>query len=398
MKKKALIIIPTMSIGGAERSLLGLLDSFDYEKVEVSLFLYRHTGEFLKYINPNVKILDPIPEYATFDVPIKSLLLSDKWLFGLLRLKAKADIKRHARKYPDENGMWMHLQMISYNLQKHLPMIPGEYDLGIQFLSVPDVLVNKVHAKVKLAWNHTDYTTQHPDRKYDKEIYKSIDWIISVSEQCRNQFLAVYPDMEDKAMVIENILSESLLQSQSKEKADDMIRTEGEITALSIGRYDYAKNFDNIPDICKKIRENGIDIKWFIIGYGKQEAVIKQAIIDNHMEDHVILLGKKENPYKYIKQCDVYLQPSRFEGKSVTVREAQVLGKPVIISEYATAHDQVDNGVDGMIVPKDNQSCADAISSILADPELLRRIADNCRSKDYTNSNEINKIYQLMSL
>lgn len=398
MKKKVLIIIPTMSIGGAERSLLGLLDSFDYDIVDVSLFLYRHNGEFLKYVNSNVKVLDEIPEYTSFDVSIRSLLFSSKWKLGLLRLKAKAEMQIHAKRYPDENGLWMKLQMISRNLQEELPDIPGEYDLGIQFLSVPDVLVNKVNAEKKIAWNHTDYTTQRPDKVYDRKIYGAIDYIVSVSDQCRYQFLKVYPDMEHKAIVMENILSESLIKTQSNEKVYDFSKPEYGVTALSIGRYDYAKNFENVPEICHLIREKGIDLKWYIIGYGNYEEKIKTAIENNHMENNVILLGKKENPYPYIERCDVYIQPSRFEGKSVTVREAQMLGKPVIIANYATAKDQVTDGIDGVIVPQPNNECADALYEVLTDQKFLSQIAVNCQQRDYTNKNEIQMIYQILGI
>lgn len=395
-KKKILIIMPSMFIGGAERSVLGLLDSFDYGRYDVSLFLYRHEGEFLQYINPNVQLLPEIPQYKTFDVPIKSLLLSKMFVSGLLRLKAKIDQKIHRRK-TDEDGVWMHMQKISANLQPTLPKIPGEYDLGIMFLGVPDTLVNKVNAKVRIAWNHTDYTTLGPDTAYDRKIYSAIDYIVSVSEESRKQFLKVYPDLENKAIVIENILSEDLIHRQSEEVIDEMNTDPDEITILSIGRYSYAKNYDNVPDICRRIREKGVNIKWFIIGYGGDEPLIRDAIKKNSMEDHVILLGKRTNPYPYIKACDVYIQPSRFEGKSVTVREAQLLGKPVIITDYATAHSQLEDEKDGIIVPTSNEGCAEGIAQALENPELLKNVARECLNRDYTNKSEIEKLLSYLS-
>ena len=83
----------------------------------------------------------------------------------------------HAKKHPDENGLCMHMQKISKCLQKYLPKIPGEYDLAIMFLGIADTLVNKVNAKTKVAWNHTDYTTQGPDPVYDRWIFKHINYI-----------------------------------------------------------------------------------------------------------------------------------------------------------------------------------------------------------------------------
>ena len=109
------------------------------------------------------------------------------------------------------------------------------------------------------------------------------------------------------------------------------------IRLLSIGRYCTAKNFDNVPDMCARLLQSGLDVYWYIIGFGPDEALIRQKIAEANMEERVILLGKKENPYPYIKACDLYVQPSRYEGKSVTVREAQLLGRPVVIARYATS-------------------------------------------------------------
>ena len=99
-------------------------------------------------------------------------------------------------------------------------------------------------------------------------------------------------------------------------------------------RFCRAKNFDNVPDICRRLCEKGLDIKWYLIGFGGDEALIRQKIREAGMDERVIMLGKKENPYPYIAACDLYVQPSRYEGKCVTVREAQMLGKPVVITRY----------------------------------------------------------------
>ena len=115
------------------------------------------------------------------------------------------------------------------------------------------------------------------------------------------------------------------------------------------------------------------------------------------MEQFVVILGKKENPYPYIKNCDVYVQPSRYEGKSVAVREAQMLRKPVIITNYPTAPSQVRDRYDGIIVQMDNEGCAEEIALVLKNQNLLEKISYNCSQNDFSNSFEISKIYELMN-
>ena len=388
--------MPSMFIGGAERSLIGILNTIDYEKYEVSLFLYRHEGEFLRLIPPQVKILPLMEEYETFDVPIKKLLFSKKWKYGMARILAKIYMKIHCIRTHERAGVWMAMQYISKGLLSYLPQIPGKYDLGISFLGIPDVLIEKIDAEVKVAWNHTDYSILNPDKKRDKEIYSQIDYIVSVSEMCTCQFKKVYPEFARKAITIENLLNIELLTEQAKKVIYDMPRNGHKYILLSIGRYSDAKNFDNIPTICKIIREMGVDIIWYIIGYGAEERLIRQRIEEEKMEEFVLLLGKRINPYPYIKECDLYVQPSRYEGKAVTVREAQILHKPVVITEFATAFSQLKNEYDGIIAPMDNQGCARRIVKLLKDEKCMRRLVENTYKVDYSNRYEVEKIYHMI--
>lgn len=114
------------------------------------------------------------------------------------------------------------------------------------------------------------------------------------------------------------------------------------------------------------------------------------------MEEHVIILGKRDNPYPYIKACDLYVQPSRYEGKSITVREAQTLGCPVVITNYSTASSQITHGIDGMIVPLDNAACAEALAKIVVDEELCRHLRDNVAARDFSGMAEADKIYSIL--
>ncbi|MCC3869658.1 glycosyltransferase [Terrisporobacter mayombei] len=397
MKKDILIIMPSMFIGGAERSLIGLLDSIDYTKYNVDLFLNRHEGEFMSLIPDKVKLLPKIDEYTTFDRPIKDILFSKNFKYGIARLKAKLDVRKNI-KAGNESNVWSSMQFISNRIVPLLPEIDKEYDLAINFLGIADVLSQKVNAKKKIAWIHTDYSKLVPSKKFDLDTYSKIDYIVNVCDTCEKQFLNIYPILKNKTMVIENILAEKFLVSQSKQEIDDnnFIKSEDGIKLLSIGRFTDAKNFDNVPKMCKSILQKGIRVKWYIIGYGTDEAFIRSEIEKENMQENVILLGKKENPYPYIKACDIYVQPSRYEGKAVAVREAQILNKPVVITKFETSKSQLIDGVDGIIVPMNNEQCAERIYRLIKDKELQRRLIENTKITDYTNKQELEKIYALL--
>ena len=228
------------------------------------------------------------------------------------------------------------------------------------------------------------------------EQYGKVDVIAAVSEACRTTFIRQLPQFADRVTVIENILPEALIRRQAEAFAvADEMPNKG-IRLLSVGRYCTAKNFDNLPDICARLVKDGLDVYWYVIGFGPDEGLIRQRIAEAGMEDRVILLGKKENPYPYMAACDLYLQPSRYEGKCVSVREAQLLGKPVVITRYPTSASQLTDGVDGVIVPLDNEGCAAGIASLLRDPDRMAALSRACGEREYAGKGEVEKLYDLL--
>ena len=271
-----------------------------------------------------------------------------------------------------------------------------EYDLAISFLTPHYFVAKKVRAKKKIAWIHTDYTRIQVNISSETAMWSAYDHIASISDAVTESFLKIFPGLEDKIILIENILPERFVKRQAELfSVEDEMPAKG-IRILSIGRFCYQKNFDNVPDICARLLEKGLDVYWYLIGFGPDENLIRRKIIEAGMEKRVILLGKKENPYPYIKACDLYAQPSRYEGKAVTVREAQMLGKPVVITDYATASSQLEDGVDGIVVPMDNVGCAEAMAVLLEDVECMLRISKNCSLHNYSNGAAARELKNLL--
>lgn len=396
-KKRIFIMSHALELGGAERSLIGLLDAIDTQKYEVDLFLMRHEGELLEAIPNKIKLLPQIPAYTVLARPMKNTLVEGHLLLTFTRVLGKMSAKRYAKKYQHtDSGV-----ALEYSHKYTCPFMPKinpdiEYDVAISFLTPHYFVADKIRAKKRIAWIHTDYGKVEINRKSELKMWERYDHIISISDAVTNGFVGVFPELNEKIVLIENILPQRLIEKQKDEFSVEKEMPPKGIRLLSIGRYCTAKNFDNVPEICSKMLELGIDVYWYIIGFGPDEQLIKEKIRQFKMEDRVILLGKKENPYPYIKACDIYIQPSRYEGKSVTVREAQMFGKTVIITEYATSGSQLDHGVDGWIVPMDITECAKAIANLIQESSLCQQVAKGCRGRDYSNSKEIEKLYQLL--
>ena len=321
--KKILIVASDMEIGGAERALLGLLNSIDTNLYAVDLFLLRHRGPFMDLIPPQINLLPENKYYSDLGVPIDEVIRKKHFLMVAARSIGKWKAKRFIvrNKIQGANSLEIHY---SFKFTKMiLPAISKEkYDLAIGF-TVPYYIVSeKVKAQHTAVWIHTDYSKLAGDTAEELKVWSAYEHIVSISHEVTKAFLSKFPSLVDRIVEIENIVSPEVIKQQAKveDVHTEMPHEQGAVRLLSVGRFTSAKNFDNVPDICKRILKMGFAIKWYIIGFGSEESLIKRKIIESGMQNYVILLGKKDNPYPYIAECDIYIQPSRFEGSARLLR------------------------------------------------------------------------------
>lgn len=392
--KNVLIVSHCMELGGAERALLGLLNVFDYEEYNVELFLLRHTGELMRYIPKKVKLLPENKKYSSLAVPLAEVIKKAAFGVALGRLEGKKKAAEFAAEHNFKSSEYVFIEYSHKYTVRHMPMISEkEYDLVISFLTPHYFAAEKTKAKKKIAWIHTDYSFIEIDIESELKMWSAYDKLIAVSESGKEAFAKTFPSLEDRVEVIENIHPAESIKAQAEEfGVTDEMPDDGFVKLLSVGRFCDAKNFDNVPEICSMLD----NVKWYIIGYGADETLIKRKIDEFGMRDRVILLGKKTNPYPYFKACDFYVQPSRYEGNAVTVNEALILGKPVAVTNYATAASQINNGVDGVIVPLENKKCAEGLTNFIKDKELQKRIIENINHTDFSKSAEIKKLYKFI--
>lgn len=398
MKKRIFIAIQYLEIGGAERALIGLLSSLDYTKYEVDLFVYRHSGEFMKFIPDEVNLLPEIKKYTTLSRPIKELVKEGYIDIAIGRVLAHLKNKIFNKRHQIKDSIAIYQYVASYTT----PFMPsfynrGEYDLAISFLIPHNIVREKVLAKQYWAWIHTDYSYVDIDVNYELPVWSAYDKIISISEDVTKGFLSKFPALAPKITIIENILSENFVKEQAEEKVDLSFLLSDCIKFCTVARFSYPKAIDRAVYICKELIDKGLNIYWYIIGYGSDETMIREKIKETQMEKQFVLIGKKENPYPYIKATDFYIQPSRYEGKAVTVREAQILEKPVVITNYPTAKSQLNDGIDGVIVPDSIEGAADGIEAFLKDKDKQNRIIAYLKAHHYGNEFEAKKIDKLLN-
>ncbi len=390
MKKKILFNMYNLEIGGAEKSLLSILNTIDYSNYDVNLFLYEHSGELISELPKEVNLLPEIDIYKTLCESTKLTLKRGYIKLGLIRTisKYRAIIKKVPLAYD---------QYMNDLASKILPNMDGEYDIAISNIWPHNLVTDKVKAKKRIGWIHTDYSNMKIDYKKDFKVLDKLDYIISVSENCKEAFDKTQPNLKYKSISLENIVSSNLIKELGEKGIEEEILFNNEdIKILTVGRLHPEKGVDRVVDVCKKLKDDGKKFKWYIVGFGSQENELKIRAKQLDIEDNFYILGKKINPYPYFKKCDIYVQPSRYEGKSVAITEAKIFNKPIVITDYNSAKDQIKNKETGLIIENSVEGIYNGVKRIIEDDKLRKSIINNLKKSKWSNEDEIEKLYEIM--
>lgn len=402
-KPRVFFNIHYLELGGAERALLGLLNALDPAQVDIDLMVNEHHGPFMPLVPDYVNLLPEYPRYATIEQPMVTNLRRGQWDILAGRVLSRIPWLLHrlrTGRLPEgvtDQSLLHYIRRYTVPLQPSLKKRLGRYDAAVSFLHPHLMVAKKINARKKIAWIHTDYTKAHINARAELPIWGAYDHIVSISPDVTRTFTQVFPTLADRIVEIGNIVPSDFVHAQAA-AMDVSAEMPGRRRIVSVGRHCFAKNFESIPAIAKLLVErHGIgDLQWYIIGPG-DDTLTRQAIAATGMDAHVHLLGHRTNPYPYMAAADVYVQPSRYEGNSVTVREAQILCLPTVIADYATAPSQIIHGQDGLIADQNPGALAQAIASVIKNPAVARTICQGCAATDHTNTSQAQKFLNLLN-
>ncbi|NOU65181.1 glycosyltransferase [Paenibacillus sp. LMG 31461] len=393
MKKKVLFIMNSLTCGGAEKALISLLETLDYSKYDVDLFLLKHEGIFFNKIPSEVNLLREPQNYKYFEMPMGAAVLDclRKGRLGVAvaRVIAGFIYKSEKNSARSEQRAWKYLY-------KALPDINTKYDAAVGYLEKNPIYfcIDKVRATKKLGFIHSDYNKMGMDAKLDNGYFRKLDHIVTVSEECQHILKKIFPKYIQRIEVMHNIVSPAAIRKLSLEE----IHLGGqELKIVSVGRLNYHKGFELAIESCKELVNTGYQVKWYIIGEGEERKNLERIIDHNKLNDTIKLVGIKENPYPYIKAADIYVQPSRFEGKSIAIDEAKILYKPIVVTDFDTAKDQITDQVNGLIVGMNPKSLSAGIASLIDNPSLRKQFSQNLSTENLGTEDEIHKLYAMFN-
>lgn len=281
-----------------------------------------------------------------------------------------------------------------------IPVHDKQYDAAISYIEgIPNYYVlEKIKAARKIIWVHNEYSKLGYNADYDLTYFQNADAIVTISELCRSCLINTFPSIASKFHVLENLTDPSLIKKMAEQEIDDpqfTIQYDG-LKILSIGRLHPQKQFDLAIKAARIIKDSGIRFKWYIIGEGSLRHELEQQIRESLLTEDVLLLGVRKNPYSYMKLCDIVVQSSLYEGKSIVVDEAKILNKPIVATRYETVYDVIADYKTGVISDMTPKSLAASILEVYSNISLRELLINNLSKERNDNVKDIQKYIKVI--
>lgn len=394
MKKKLLFVIESLNLGGAEKSLTTLLNLLDYDKYDVDLQLFANGGPFQDLLPKQVNLLHNLDYFSYCKIPYKNIV---KKLNNIKYLQSQIRYSLDIRK---ENYNNIQKPILLWEDTKNcFDVMEKDYDIAIAYAQgLPTFYVaDKVKAKKKLAWVNVTYMPEGKWFEYIDKYYGEYDYVNCVSESVLNQFENIFTNHSNKTIMIKDILDYNFnYKMADMTECREMIETIGSYKLLTVGRLVHQKGYDLALEACKILKDRNLAFKWYVIGEGNKREELEQKIKEYSLENHFILLGSKNNPYPYFKNCDIYVQTSRFEGFGITIAEARMFNKPVVTTEFDAVYSQMIQDTNGLVVKMIPEAIAEGIEKMIYNHEYRNKIVKYLETEKKGNTEEIKKFYKVV--
>lgn len=381
--KKVLFVIDSLGCGGAEKSLVSLLPLLNREKYNIHLWILKRGGVFETLLPDYVKIQSE-PRYSLFE---KIKLHIAQLLFSLA-LRKNAFLQKH------EHGAETLWKCTGWAYK-----VPNQqFDVAIAYQQgVPTYLVStKINAKRKVAWINADIFSVGYNTDYNAYFYSQYNAIVPVSNKLEFMLREGYSKFSDRFHCVYDIINPTLIINQASEAISEQ-HVFDYITIVTTGRLALPKNHILAVKAAKLLRDRGYRFKWLFIGEGGERSSIENLINEYELQDKVLLLGMKTNPYPYVARCDIYVQTSAFEGFGLAIAEAKILGKPIVSTNFDVVHDQLKHGENGLIAEMTPESVAENIIRLLEDDDLRNHLVANVNKEENTTyMSEVEKVESLL--
>lgn len=385
--KKILFSIFSLSFGGAERSLVNLLNELPPDKYAVDLLLFQQKGGFMQQVPSWVNVLETPEAMARLYGPFRR-----GGRYRLTKLLGSLGGRLVSRNQKAQRAWrWRHF------FRRQIPMLPGHYDVAVAYTGAENMyfVADRVSADRKIVFIHNDYRAAKYSAKDDAPYFEQMDSIVSISRKCVEVLAEEFPHYAGKLHYLENITSSAVVRARAEEFQPPEYKP-GVCSILSVGRLWPQKGFELAIAAAAILKARGVKFCWYIVGEGALRQELQRQIDELSLSDCFFLLGARSNPYPYMKACDMLVQSSRYEGKSVVLDEAKMLCKPIVSTAYPTVADQVTDGLEGIVTGLTPEGIAQGVLRMMQDSTIRDGIVAYLAAHEYGNQAEVEGYMKLL--
>lgn len=392
MKKSILIINSYMHIGGVEKALLSLLYTLSEYGYDITLMLVSYEGKFISFIPDNIKIKQCPFKKEILECNEKSISQISKMYFR----------KRKYLSWLSFGFSCLVMKYVKYDRLFAKNISNGTtdyYDVIFNFAgpgNFNSVLSEEIFScNKKFIWVHNEIKKSEKSVTKYKYRYTKYDYVFTVSKACRDEFVEQFPKLKDKTKILYNITDTNLYYKMANGNKSFNDKFDG-MRILSVGRLSKQKGFDIAINVAMNLQKNNIDFKWYIIGDGEERDVLRNQVEKNNIENYIEFLGAKTNPYPFFRDCDIYVQPSRYEGFGLTINEAKAFNKPIVSTKFAGAYEQIENEKTGFIVECNIEELTYAIMRLINDERIREYFSENLKLEEKNTYCELEKLIKFI--
>lgn len=399
MSKRVLFVMNTLGHAGAETALLELLNRLE-ASYEIDLYVLMGQGELVSKLPAGVRLLNR----SFSDTSVHSA--KGRLRMAGTAMKAMFSRATVIRLFPYLcRNLWAMLKKHRIQTDKLLwrvlsdggMRISQEYDLAVAFLEggAAYYVADHVKARKKVAFIHIDYEQAGYTRSLDRDCYLQFDALFPIAEEIRDKLLLIYPECAGRTHLFHNMINREVILKKS-------VRGEGFTDGytgtriLTVGRLTSQKSYPVAIQAMKLLKDAGCQARWYVLGEGEERRVLERQIAEYGLEEDFILVGAVENPFPYYRQADLYVHATQYEGKSIAIQEAQILGCAIIASDCTGNREQIIHGSDGLLCKLSPEAVKDAVLKLLADEPLREKLRQAAACKKVTYDEDIELLTGLL--
>lgn len=366
--KKVLFFIPNLMYGGAEKVLVNLVNNLDKSKYDITLQTIFDEGVNKKYLNEDIK----------YKYVFKNLFRGSTTIFKLFSPKFLYSI-----------------------------FIKDKYDIVVSYLEGPTarIISGCPYDSKKISWIHIElndiekFSNGFRNVKEAKTCYAAFDKTICVSNSVKEQFSKVSGMDSNNIDVLYNTNETDYILKKSKEIVDDIYFDKKTINICSVGKIISTKGYDRLARVHKKLKEENLNHHIYILGIGEDQQKIEKYLADNNLENSFTFIGFRDNPYKYVSKCDLFICSSLREGFSTAVTESLIVGTPVVSTLCSGAHELLgENNEYGIVVENSEDGIYEGLKEMLTNEDKLKYYKEKSkeRGKLFSKEKTVSKVEELL--